>query len=281
VRLALVCNRKSGTQTDGDAVAAGLRARGATVDVHAIDELEAVAAGACERVVVAGGDGSVGPVAALAARLGVPMAVVATGTANDFAAALELPTDHDEAVALAASPDAGTRCVDLAWVGDRPFLNAAAAGLSVVAARRATPLKARLGPLAYAVGAVRAGLTARPLAVTVRCDGVQRFSGRAWQVIVASTGAFGGGSEIAAADDDDGLLDAAVMQAGSRVRLLQRAYGVRAGSLTDQGGVHHARGRTIEVDVPAGTSFNVDGEVCRCVPARFTLQRRAVEVVVA
>jgi diacylglycerol kinase family enzyme len=48
----------------------------------------------------------------------------------------------------------------------------------------------------------------------VTVDGTQRFDGEAWQVIVAGTGAFGGGSELEAADPRDGLLDVAVLEAG-------------------------------------------------------------------
>ena len=44
-----------------------------------------------ERIAVAGGDGTIGSVAELAGRLGVPLAVIPTGTANDFARAHELP----------------------------------------------------------------------------------------------------------------------------------------------------------------------------------------------
>ena len=44
-----------------------------------------------------------------------------------------------------------------------PFVNAASAGLAPVAAREASGLKANIGPLAYGLGALRAGLAAAPL----------------------------------------------------------------------------------------------------------------------
>ena len=56
-------------------------------------DLEAAAEAAPERVAVAGGDGTVGAVAELAGRLGVPLAVIPTGTANDFVRANKLPED--------------------------------------------------------------------------------------------------------------------------------------------------------------------------------------------
>ncbi|MDP9401514.1 MAG: hypothetical protein M3P39_11345, partial [Actinomycetota bacterium] len=222
----------------------------------------------------------IGLAAAVAARAGLPLAVVPTGTANDFARAVGLPLERDAALTLAADPAARTRALDLAWAGERPFVNAASAGLSVAAAQRARPLKAALGRFAYAVGALRAGLSARPLRCRVLCDGDERFAGEAWQAIVGSTGAFGGGSEIGDVPHADGLLDAAVVEAGSRARLLRHAYGMRAGRLITQPGVHHLRGAQLLVEVPPGTPFNVDGEVCDLQPARFSVRPRAVQVVV-
>ncbi len=57
-------------------------------------------------------------------------------------------------------------------------MNAASAGLSPVAAREAHGLKRALGPLAYTVGALRAGLFAEPVTARVDVDGRPRFDGR-------------------------------------------------------------------------------------------------------
>jgi diacylglycerol kinase (ATP) len=289
MRVALVTNAASGRGTDADRVAALLRDAGAEVAVHpfdpagadaAVDEAaRAAAAERPDRLAVAGGDGSIGPVAVHAAANDLPLAVIPTGTANDFARALDLPRDLEDAAALAAR--AGReRTVDLLRAGDRPFLNAASLGLSVIAAHRARPLKRPLGPLAYAVGALRAGATAQPLRCRVTVDDGQVFAGEAWQVIVAGTGAFGGGSELEEADPADRLVDVAVLEAGPRLALVRRAFGMRNGSLVDQPGVHHARGRTVELELPQGTPFNVDGEVCEVSPTRFCARDERVRVVV-
>ena len=286
--VGLVTNAASGRGTDGDRVAALLRAAGARVSVHVFDPegaedavadaAAAAAAAGPDRLAVAGGDGSIGPVAVHAAAADLPLAVIPTGTANDFARALELPLDLEEACALAAT-ETRERPIDLLRAGDRPFLNAASAGLSVIAAHSARPLKRRLGPLAYAVGALKAGFTAKPLRCRVTADGAQLFAGEAWQVIVAGTGAFGGGSELDEADPSDRLVDVAVLEAGPRAKLVRRARGMRRGNLTAQPGVHHARGTTIELELPPRTPFNVDGEVCAVAPPRFCARGERVRVV--
>jgi diacylglycerol kinase (ATP) len=269
MRIALVANARSGAEDRVDAVCDVLRGAGAEVEVVEVERAEHLArAPGASRVVVAGGDGSIGGAAALASRTGVPLAVVPTGTANDFARWLDLPLDVEEAARIAADPASATRTVELARTGDgRPFVNAATAGLSVLAAKRARPLKPRLGRLAYAVGALRAAATGRPLHVTVRCDGRTCFVGDAWQVVVAATGAFGGGSGTGGVDPHDHRLDVAIVEAGSRVKLARRAWAMRSRRLVDDPGVRHLRAATVEVD--GATRFNVDGEVLSVAPARF------------
>jgi diacylglycerol kinase (ATP) len=296
VRLALIANRRAGTAPAPEALEALLAADRATVSYVPIEQiadpdggelqdgaLEALqAAGPPDRVVVAGGDGSIGPAALCAAQLNVALAVIAVGTANDFARAQELPLDDlDAACALARHPAARTRHAELGTAGGRPFVNAAAAGLSVAAAHAAKPHKSRLGPLAYAVGALKAGATARPLRCMVTADGAPHYDGLAWQVVVGVTGAFGGGSAIGATSAQDAMLDVAVVPAGSRVGLVRRAYGMRTGRLAAQADVAHARAAQIEVEVAGHPTFNVDGETCRCEPAHFALHPGGFDVVIA
>jgi diacylglycerol kinase (ATP) len=279
--VALLANPESGSG-DAHAVADLLRGAGATVQELTLDQADRAAGLAVDRVVVAGGDGSLGCAAEAAAKAGVPLAVVPTGTANDFARALELPGDLEAALRLAFE-GSRTRRLDLAWVRvdsghARPFVNAASAGLSPVAARRAGRLKSTLGPLAYAVGALRAGVTTKPMRCQVACDGESAFSGKAWQLTVACTGFFGGGARVDA-DPRDGVLDAVVIKAGSRLRLIRHAYGVRAGNVESQPGVGVGAGREIEVDTDGSTGFNVDGELVAGAGAKFEVTPQAFEVV--
>ncbi|HEX8205580.1 MAG TPA: diacylglycerol kinase family protein, partial [Solirubrobacteraceae bacterium] len=222
MRIALVANAQSGSEDVTSSVRDLLRPD-RIIDVQEAEKTERLAG--VDRIVVAGGDGSVGCAAALARRSRVPLAVVPTGTANDFARWLDVPLDVEAAARLAGDPSSAIRSVELARAGGaRPFVNAATAGLSVLAATRARPLKPKLGRFAYAVGAVRAAVTGRPLHVTVRCDGRTRFTGDAWQVVVAATGAFGGDSSTGGVDPRDGELDVAIVPAGPRLALLRRAF---------------------------------------------------------
>jgi diacylglycerol kinase (ATP) len=282
VRIALAANRRSGGGVDPAALADALRAAGADVVAGGCEaeELERLASARPDRVAVAGGDGTIGPVAALAGRLGVPLAVIPAGTANDFARAHGLPSDAATAARLAAT---GTRvrALELGRLADgRPFVNAASAGLASVAAHRARPRKSRLGPIAYTVGAVRAATTGRPLPVVVRVDGAEAFAGTCWQAIVAVSGAFGGGSGIEEAHPADGRLDVVVLPSGSRLGLVRRAWGLRTRTIAQQRPVLHRRGTVVAIELPAGTTVNVDGELHPDGLERVTVRGHAFSLVV-
>ena len=263
MRIALIANPGSGGSTDADDVAVALRAHGAEIEHFSLseDDLERAGRSGVERVVVAGGDGSIGPAAGLAQELGVPLALVPTGTANDFARSMTIPLDVPRACALAIE---GTHLerMDLGRLSSGcRFVNVANTGLSTSAAREAAPLKSVLGPLAYGVGAARAARSAKPLACRVSVDGREIFAADSWQVIVAVSGVFGGGAELGSADPQDGRLDVAVLPAGSRLGLVRRAWGMRRGTICAQPDVIHERGAEIVLELPAGTELNVDGEV--------------------
>ena len=282
MRIALTANVASGGGLDPEPLVEAMRRHGAEVECFGCepDELERLAATRPDRIAVAGGDGTIGAAAETAGRLGVPLAVIPMGTANDYVRSNELPDDPIEAAELAATGEA-TRPHELGRLADgRPFVNVASAGLAAEAARYAAPFKKLLGPLAYAVGALQAAVTESPLQCTVRVDGDEAFSGGAWQLIVSVTGAFGGGSDVGTADTDDGVLDVTVLPAGSRLALARRAWGLRRGTISEQKPVEHHRGHTVEITLPPGTELNVDGELRESGLERVTVKRAAYAVVV-
>jgi diacylglycerol kinase (ATP) len=276
-KLLLLSNPRSG-RGEASAVEEELRAEGAVVDTAAIGQVDTRAGIDADRLAVAGGDGSIGPAAAAAASARLPLAVIPVGTANDFARALGIPTELDRACRLAVHGDR-TRPMELGRMGERPFVNAVSAGLPPAAALAARGWKRRLGPLAYVLGAAKAGLSATPIDCSVSCDGDELYSGEAWQVTVACTGAFGAGSSVGA-EPNDGRLDAVVFEAGSRAALVRLAYGLRTGRIRSQSGVHDCRAASVRLGLAPGTKLNLDGEICEAGADELRVERSAFEVVV-
>jgi diacylglycerol kinase family enzyme len=99
--------------------------RGTDVDVAAVAD-EAVGRGA-DLLGVAGGDGTQGLVAGVAAKHGVPFVVITAGTRNHFATDLGLDRD-DPTACLDALSDGVELRVDLGVIAGRTFVNNASFG---------------------------------------------------------------------------------------------------------------------------------------------------------
>jgi len=111
-------------------------------------------------------------------------------------------------------------------------------------------------------------------------DGAEVFDGDAWQLMVACTGAFGGGSGIGAADATDGELDVVIVPAGSRATLARRAWGLRTQTIERQRAVPHFEGRVVSVALPDDAELNVDGEFVDGGLDRVTARAGAFSLVV-
>jgi diacylglycerol kinase (ATP) len=264
---------------DPDEVAAELRALGARVERFEVGDAERAAGAGCDRLAVAGGDGSIAHAAAAAGAAGIPLAVIPAGTANDFARRMGLPSKLEPACRLAVE---GThaREMELGWMDKRPFVNVASAGLPGPAAIRAKRWKEKLGPLSYAAGALAAGVTANAVPAEVECDGEPLFDGEAWQVTVAASGAFGAGSSIAEADPHDGALEVVTVAAGPRPGLVAVAYRLRSGSLAGHRRARRRRCAGALVRVPEATAWNVDGEIVPEGTSRFRGEAGAFRLIV-
>lgn len=255
MKLALVAKRTS-SNSDPDAVERMLRSHGASVDCYDGDQADEAAAAGADRLVVASGDGNVAAAAAAAARAGIPLAVVPSGTANDFARTAGIPLDHAAACRIAATSTT-SQAHDLAWCDEAPFVNVTSLGLSVDALRRSERFKPLVGPLGYPAGAARTMLTASPIECRVEVDGATVHDGPAWQVLVGASGMFGGGASVDT-EPGTGALQVVVLEHGPRVRLLRHAWALQRGHVTRHGGTTSRDGGTVIVEFAGVARHEVD-----------------------
>jgi YegS/Rv2252/BmrU family lipid kinase len=175
-------------------------------------------------LVVFGGDGTVHEVAnglPLPAADGPLVALLPAGTGNDLARAIGMPPDPVAAATELA--DARPRPLDLLDCGPRRAANGINAGFAAAAtdvlSRR---VKKALGPAAYLVAGVRAGVNPPTWPARVEVDG-RVVEGEALAVVVGNGGSFGGGRWlIPDADVGDGLLDVLVVPATASKASLAR-----------------------------------------------------------
>ena len=165
----LIINQRSGTDSvSPEELRDAARSRG--VHVHLLedgDDLHALARGSGADVLgMAGGDGSLAAVAAIAIERDVPFVCVPFGTRNHFARDLGLDRT-DPLAALAAFDGGEERRIDVGRVGDRLFLNNVSLGLYALLVHRREHYRRRREALARF----------RALALGVRHRGrMQRFT---------------------------------------------------------------------------------------------------------
>ena len=123
------------------------------------------------RILVAGGDGSIATAAAAMRGKSCELAILPGGTLNHLAQDLGLPEDLAEAARVASGQT--TRCIDVAEVNGRLFLNTSSVGAYVTYVRTREGLEPRLGYwLASIVAGIRILFRLRSFRVSMEVDGV-------------------------------------------------------------------------------------------------------------
>jgi YegS/Rv2252/BmrU family lipid kinase len=259
---------------------------------------EGVRAG-IERIVVAGGDGTLSEVASglLAADLAryAQIGLLPFGTGGDFARSLGIPRDLDAAIDCLAA--GGVRYVDAGRVtycdlrgGERIsyYVNVASFGVSGLAGQLVNDPGSRFhrfhrfgGRLAFAVAALRAIRRHRSAAVAIRVDGVSVYAGPLSLGVTANGRFFGGGMRIAPdACIDDGQLDVVVVPHLSASGLLARLPAIYRGTHLRGGAAVLHRGRVVEAAAPsAAVLLELDGEPLGILPARFEVLPAALAMI--
>lgn len=126
----LIVNPRSGRGgPDADELAAAARERG--LEVHVLRPGEGAPqvarSSSASALGVAGGDGSLAPIAEVALERGIPFVVVPYGTRNHFARDLEL--DRNDPIGALEAFRGTERRIDVGRVGDRLFLNNVSIGM--------------------------------------------------------------------------------------------------------------------------------------------------------
>ena len=169
-------------------------------------------------VVICGGDGTV--MACLHTLVGsdVPVALLPLGTGNLLARNLGVPTQLEDALAVAV--DGVDRRIDCGRVGEQPFAVMAGIGFDAAMMADATEgMKRFAGWPAYVAGGLR-HLRDPMMRVRVRIDDGPPMRRLARTVLIGNVGRVQGGLELLLdAEADDGLLDVVVGGAADPARL--------------------------------------------------------------
>ncbi len=230
-------------------------------------QVRAVIDAGAERIIVAGGDGSVHEAVngIMRAEKDAALGIIPTGTGNDFAKAAGISLDWQAAARLLAdriTSNAPVRMIDVGRMNERYFGNGAGVGFDAKVSRIARDLNWPIGDLIYLVAVLRAmadGIITpdmKILADNFSWDGpltLANISNGAW---------VGGMFHIAPmADHADGLLDLLVVAPVSGPRILRLLPKLMQGEHMDETEITHVSVRSLRITASAPVPSHLDGEV--------------------
>ncbi len=248
---------------------------------HAAELAAAAVADGVNRVVVAGGDGTVCEAAEGLYLAGAgELAILPLGTGNDAARSLGVPHDLEDAARVAV----GGRCrpVDLIQIGDRFVLNAIGVGLTANINDRAAKSKWVRGIAVYLISALSALVGYRAEKVRMVTE-EQTYEGTMVILAVHGGPTTGGGFTLTpAAGPDDGLLDACLVEEVGPLGRLARLAAAMRGKLGTMKGTHELQAPWLELHFEEPLPAHLDGNSVTLEPplARFEVVPGALKVVV-
>lgn len=238
-----------------------------------------------QRLLIAGGDGSVAAVVETLApdfdrfELGI----IPMGTGNDFARSLGIsPDDYQESFENALFGTA--RPIDLVAVHDEQVtycLNAATGGAGgEVTAKMTGPEKQRWGAFAYWLRAIGQFVDLHPHELRLEADGEIVYDDEAYGIIVTNGRFVGGGFPIApSARMDDGTFDVTVIPVLPRWDLISAGMFYAMGQRTMAPQIVTLTASALDVYAKPEMMFSLDGEPSVHLKARFEILPRVLQVV--
>jgi diacylglycerol kinase (ATP) len=255
---------------------------GADVDAYAstsADDLTRAAAeasrGGYDRVVICGGDGTLHRALRDFDLARGTLALIPSGSGDDFAKVLGLPRDLGGACELAVR---GTvREVDVATANGIRYLGVAGLGFDSEVARYANEHATMLrGSLVYLYAILRVLPRFTPHHVTID-------DGRELDIMFATVGnsrQYGGGIRITPdARIDDGLLDLCVVHRTSRMQLLKTLPRAYTGAHVKSPFVEMSRAAAFRLTSHRPLDVYADGERITTTPVAFALAPQRLKIV--
>ncbi len=220
-----------------------------------------------ERIVVAGGDGSVHEAvngimhADNPARLGV----IPSGTGNDFAKACRIPLNWEHATQLLAERikvDATSRCIDIGRMNERYFANGAGIGFDAKVTKIARSYRWPIGDLVYLFAIFRClvdGVATPDMTIT---SDALTMRGPITLASISNGAWVGGMFHIAPmADNSDGKLELLIADPVSRTRILSLLPKIISGEHLGENEVKHASVSRVTIEARGEVPSHLDGEV--------------------
>ncbi|KIL52609.1 diacylglycerol kinase [Jeotgalibacillus alimentarius] len=232
-----------------------------------------------DTVVSMGGDGTLNEtITGLAGQDYQPsLGIVPLGTVNDFARALNISMNPEEAIQQLRTAE--TKRVDIGRINDKYFMNIIAlGGIAEATFGVSVEQKTKLGPLAYMIEGFKTIREKEPFEADITYDGV-KWEGSALLFLMALTNSVGGFEKLAPdAEVNDGHLHCFVIKDVPLFKLISIMTALLKGELEEDENVEYFKAKEVHVNSDADLISNVDGDEGAHVPLTVEVLSRHIPI---
>jgi diacylglycerol kinase (ATP) len=231
-----------------------------------------------EKIVAAGGDGTVNEVVNGLAGSNATLGLLPIGTMNVFATELGVPA-HDLDLCWNIIQNANTRLVDLPNANGKYFVQLAGVGLDAqVVKETSSKLRRSFGPLSYLISAAQ--IAARqPPRLFIESENASIDEGSF--VLIGNGRLYGGPFPFFKhALIDDGLFDVVVFKRLGYLEIIKYLQNVIFSSEIRAPEIEYFQTRRLRVDSDQSVPVELDGELVGNCPVEFGVRERSLRVLV-
>src|SRR5690625_432795 len=232
-------------------------------------------------IIVAGGDGTINEVInGMAPEKYRPkLGIIPTGTTNDFARALNIPRQINQAVDIILADQ--SMLLDIGKVNDQYFMNIAGGGdLTELTYEVPSKLKAIMGQLAYYMKGAEMLPFIRPTRTRIEYDG-EVIDEEVMLFLVANTNSVGGFEKLSPdAKMNDGYFDLIILRATNLAEFLRVATLAIRGAHIEDELVIYTKAKHIKVQPDDRMQLNIDGEYGGLLPGEIKNYKQHIQFLV-
>lgn len=234
-------------------------------------------------IIACGGDGTVNEVVKgiMSCEKKLPLAVLASGTVNDFANYLNIPKNIPNFFKMIKEEK--TIEIDIGKVNDEYFVNVAAGGLLTgVGYQVPAETKALLGRLAYYFEGIRelASQNLEPLHVKIVSDEYANEED-ILLFVISNSSSIGGFRKLAPeADMLDGFLDVLIIRNSAVSDLANIFINVLTGEHINHPNVIYFKTKSIVIESKEDIPIDIDGEYGGKLSAKFQVIPKALRIII-
>ncbi len=235
-------------------------------------------------IVACGGDGTVNEVAKgiMKSTRKVPVAILSSGTVNDFANFMEIPRGIKAFFNMIERGQ--TLDIDIGKANEEYFVNVAAGGLLTnVGYQVNIESKLMLGRMAYYLEGLRELTTQiiEPIKVDIESEEYTKKDNNILLFIISNSASIGGFKNLApSADVSDGLLDVLIIENPDLQNLADIFFNIFSGAHVNNPYVKYFKTNNIKISSKEEVNIDIDGEYGGKLPVAFEIIPKAFRILI-